>query len=283
MNAEANTAPLAASSADLEKRIDDERRRLLIEQNLQVNLEGQRLAPLEAGDDEALDRVEAQINSCCDRQARIQERIEILQRRLEEAKGRENEADLDALAARADRIRIIGEKAIAKYAELAAPLAQILHRLAAADALINAANRKLHAAGRAIVASPNDIRCRPAQRFDRTVKRTVGIGQREHPHHDDWSGGGGEKTAYLKSGGDCPRFMEVDIVEHVSILGHHAEPLHETVVLPGIVPAAEKHGVLPIFDGTLGIDTDEDAIRVLETEVDEGAIGKIKKFLGGSK
>jgi hypothetical protein len=44
MNADAKATQLAATSVDLQKRIDDERRRLLMEQNLHVNLEGQRLA-----------------------------------------------------------------------------------------------------------------------------------------------------------------------------------------------------------------------------------------------
>jgi hypothetical protein len=44
------------------------------------------------------DRVEAQINQCRDRQFRIQERLEILEKRLAEANDREAGANLDAIA-----------------------------------------------------------------------------------------------------------------------------------------------------------------------------------------
>jgi len=47
LNADAKNPPLAAlSSADVQTRIDDERSRLLIEQNLEHDLTGQRIAPL---------------------------------------------------------------------------------------------------------------------------------------------------------------------------------------------------------------------------------------------
>src|SRR5688500_17892942 len=98
---ETSAAPLSA--AGIQQRIDDERNRLLIEQNLAHSLAGQRLAPLEAGDDEALDRVEAQVAACIERQFRIQERLEILEQRLTQTQEREAQAELDAIAARANK------------------------------------------------------------------------------------------------------------------------------------------------------------------------------------
>jgi hypothetical protein len=289
MNAEARTAPLAASPSELETRIADERRRLLMEQNLQVNLEGQRLAPLEAGDDEALDRVEVQINQCCDRQARIQERIEILERRLVEAQEREREHQLDALAARADRARILGEAAIGEYGRQANALVPLLRRLCAIEKFVEQTNQQLIAAGREAIHSPNAIRCRVPRRFDRTITKRVGIGEREHPHFGQMlSRSNGGDVAYLEGGGQCPTFMEVQVVEHVHETGEWPEPIHEATFLPGIDPPKPDQCSLPLYNGERA-EVDENDMRELEAELEleGGALGKITKaatrLLGGKK
>ena len=82
MNAKAETT-LAPTAQQIEKWISDERRLLLADPNLQINLEGQRLAPLEAADYVALNRVEQHLSECIERQERAQERIALFTRRLQ--------------------------------------------------------------------------------------------------------------------------------------------------------------------------------------------------------
>ena len=159
MNAATKTPTIPATSDDVANRIHGERRRLLIEQNLEVELNKQRIAPLEAGDDEALDRVEAQISQCLDRQSRIRERIEILEQRLAGSVERERSAALDALTVRADEARILGVKLThATYPKQAKALVATLKELADIEALIQGVNAELVGTGRSPVLQVTETR-----------------------------------------------------------------------------------------------------------------------------
>jgi len=249
LNADAKNPPLAAlSSADVQNRIDDERRRLLIEQNLEHDLTGQRIAPLEAGDDAALDRVEAQINQCRDRQFRIQERMDILDQRLTQAKEREQNASLDALTEKANSAREIGERWIrTEYAKLAKAMAAGLDRLATIDAFIADANNTLTRAGRSEVADSNTIRCRPSQYVDYTATINVSLEDSRHPHH------GVAIRAYSQPNiaslpGTNERVATVAQIpeqRHEMVSDDYQAPLYEAITLPPVDPEPLSHPTLP--------------------------------------
>jgi chaperonin cofactor prefoldin len=236
MNAEAKAAPLAATSVELEVRIADERRRLLLDQNLQINLEGQRIAPLEAGDDEALDRIEAQINHCCDRQARIQERLEILQRRVDEARAAEHAAELDAIAEHAQQARKIGERLIQDdYPKLARTLANLLQQLSASDAIVADANRALTAAGRPSIASSNQVRCTSSGHVSRIVEAMVEAGDIRHPLRESaYRGRDGRYFSRLDHAVVPP--ISVEITEQQFCTGYSPDRLWKQITLPGVEP-----------------------------------------------
>jgi hypothetical protein len=241
MNAETDIASPAVTSTTLLQRIDDERRRLLVEQNLQENLGRQRVAPLELGDDEALDRLEVQINACCDRQMRIQERIEILTRRVDEAKAKEDAERIETLFEHAHRARELGEESIrGEYSRLATALAGVLRRLAAIDDLIDDVNGELRKAGHELVPSPNRIRCRTAQRVVCTKRRRVGVGDRDHPMYgkvDVRSYGHGAAIYYDKDTGKrVESFGNFDVAQVTDIPAHMPYPLWKEVA---VLPAAQ--------------------------------------------
>jgi hypothetical protein len=256
MNATTSAGPLPLSSTELQTRIDAERRRLLIEQNLHVDLEGQRLAPLEAGDDEALDRVEAQINACNDRQARSQERLEILERRLIEATERERQQDLDAVAARADRARILGEMLIAEYARHAPKLAELIERLAACDQIIEEANGILSRANRDkdMVPSPNAIRCRPRRRWTEIVRKEVGPRDPGHPlfgkqYYQTPASHPVQKVYDANDRTEYDVFVEADVEVEMTDCGDRPDALQDAIVLPAVGPAPDPNtGLLPLWD-----------------------------------
>jgi hypothetical protein len=242
--------PLA--SAEVEARIDTERNRLLDEQRIEADLLQQRIAPLEAGDDESLDRIETQINQARDRQLRIQERIELLQTRLEAAKAVEREAHLDHLqrlaeAARERAVKIIFED----YARLAPELADSLRRIEVADTLVERVNMVLRENSRAPIRASNWARCRPERRYTETVRKRFGPSERGHPHYGNIAGGseGDLATAvvYLKGGGEAPALAEVDVQEERTISEDRPEVLFTEVLLPGVGPAPEGKGLAPIW------------------------------------
>lgn len=142
----ANTAPPLASTG-IQQRIDAERARLLVEQNLETELTTQRVAPLEAGDDEALDRIEAQINACRDRQFRIQERVELLNGRLEAA-AKEDEARATEFRLKvAKEIEKLVAPAVHEYEVLAQKTAAALAHLAAVDSAVSKLANELYERG----------------------------------------------------------------------------------------------------------------------------------------
>lgn len=250
MNATTTAGPIPLNSTELQTRIEAERGRLLIEQNLHVDLEGQRLAPLEAGDDEALDRVEAQINACNDRQARIQERLEILERRLTEATDREESNRLDAIAARGNRARELGEALIREYGELAPKLAAILERLAACEDIIEDTNNILHRAKRDqdMVRSPNAIRCRPRRTWTEMVRKTVGPREPGHPlygHNYSQTPACHPVQKVFGNGVEYDVFVEADVEVEMTDCGDRPDALYKAAVLPAVGPAPDVNTGLP--------------------------------------
>jgi chaperonin cofactor prefoldin len=290
LNAPTNTQPIVAlSSADVQTRIDDERRRLLIEQNLEHDLTGQRIAPLEAGDDAALDRVEAQINQCRDRQFRIQERLEILEKRLAESHEREAGAELDALTDRANRARELGEKLIrTEYEKHATALAGVLGKLAAVDRVIDIANLRLARAGREYVAGPNGVRARAAVRVEKTRTVRLAPSHTEHPsqHSGDaeWSERGREfrpgnwdnNPGWIsKSTGERIEAVEITVPDFDHTPGYVPDPLIKVITLPAV-----QADDAPLWYGARPEVSDID-IEALMRELDTGKPqGKLSKTAG---
>jgi hypothetical protein len=262
--------------AAIQSRIEDERRRLLIEQNLEHDLAGQRLAPLEAGDDVALDRVEGQINQCRDRQFRIQERITLLEARHLAAVDAATSAQLDALAARADRARAYGERLIADYAKRAPEVASLVARMAAVEGIIEESNAILHKAGRAGVLSPNVVRCRQGRHWTEKVMRDVDLTHPAHPYHGRAAPMGGISTpgnfvrrmANIEgqSGGTCPVVVNVEVEEQRSDPGDFPDPIFETAFLPGVGPAELGHGIQPLWAD--GVSRSGTALAAVLAEID---------------
>lgn len=173
-----------ADSVSLLARIEAERARLIAAEKDELELMAARAAPLETGDDAAVDAIEEKINASRTLQLRTQERIQVLTSRLSEAKQNEQRARVTALRERAERARELGEREIRDvYAKAAATLAGSLKRLRAIDDFIVRANRDLETAGLDTVESPNGIRCVPARYEVVKERRRVGIGEPSHPYH----------------------------------------------------------------------------------------------------
>lgn len=262
--------------AEIEIRIGEERRRLLSEQNLAVSLEGQRIAPLEAGDDEALDRVEAQIVKCIERQARIEERLELLQKRLMQAKDVERVSHLDAIEARANALREDSIKQIRDvYPKQAKALATTLRRLALNEAAQEHCNRELTLGGRPAVETANAVRCRPMQRVKWMKAMRVGYTQPEHPAFGKVRGRSADgQTVYLEDGGQCSAFQDVLVEAEDLVAGSNPQPLYEVIELPAIEAEPLAHTSLPkapipapIFDPNAPI-TDAEVLALLAGQRD---------------
>jgi len=280
--------PIGPVAESIAARIASKGEQLTTEEANERDVIAQRKAILADADDATIDELENKIGASRSKQLRIIEQIDVLRVQLREANEIALSAELDALAARADQARIIGERAIAEYAKLAASIVPVLKKLSAAEQFVQQVNVRLHKAGRTTtIASPNLIRCRLPRQFDRTVRKRVGIGQAEHPHHNEYkSRSGNGEVAYLANGGSCPTFMEVDVVEHVRERGEYPTPIHEATHLPGIEIPEVNHCSLPLYDGEHA-EVDEIALRELEAEIDGGTLGKLgkaaSKLLGGSK
>lgn len=232
-------------STELATRIADERQRLLAEQNLESELTSQRLAPLEAGDDEALDRVEQNLNACRDRQLRVQERLELLESRLAEARESEACTYLDRIALRAERARELGQELIQKdYAKQAAALARTLTKLASLDAVIADANTHLRDAGRDPITNSNFCRSFPGREVVRTVHKTVGISHPAHPGHGIGVRHWGTDEHTLNNGNRVKNLADVEIVETECLTPIWRDNLPEAVRLPGAGPC-DAEGRLP--------------------------------------
>jgi len=275
MNARPETS-ISPSTAQIQERIDSERNRLLIEQNLEANLDGQRIAPLEAGDDEALDRIEAQHAQCLERQVRIQERLELLQKRLIQAKDVERVSHLDAIEARATALREDSMKQIRDvYPKQAKALAITLRRLALNEAAQEHCNRELTLGGRPAVETANAVRCRPTQRVKWKKAMRVGYTQPEHPAFGRVCGRSADgQTVYLEQGGQCPAFQDVQVETEDLVVGSNPQPLYAVIELPTAEAEPLAHASLPkaptpapIFDPNAPI-TDAEVLALLAGQRD---------------
>lgn len=181
---ESSQAATPAGSDDIRARIASERERLAAEEARELQLMQDRLPPLEAGDDAALDAVERRIADSRTAQVRIQERIELLTSRLSDAEQRDERARVEALRDQAEKARQIGEREIREgYAVHAAALAKSLRRLRAIDGFIEHTNRSLEGSGLPAVGSPNNTRGQPSRSETVKRKRKVGLGEPEHPYY----------------------------------------------------------------------------------------------------
>lgn len=174
----------AITSGSVRDRIDAERKRLDEEGEREKQLEAARIPLLESGNDAELDKVEASINESRAAQLRIQERIELLGKRLSEREQQEQQAKFDELRERVNRLRQFGEGLIRnEYAKAADELAKVLQKLRAVDELVEGANYTLARAGLECVAPTNAIRCQRSRTEQVTRKRRVGLGERAHPYY----------------------------------------------------------------------------------------------------
>jgi hypothetical protein len=270
-------APIGPTAQSIADRITAERARLSAEEATERELIARRKAILTDADDATIDEVELKIGSSRSKQLRLIERIDVLGQQLVAANKAAESASLDALAAKAGQARIVGESLIREYAKAAAPLVGILQKLAAVEELISRSNERLYHAGRPAIESPNAIRCRPAKEYDRTVTKRVGINQPEHPHFGQQRSRSNDgMTSYLKDGGQCPTFMDVDVTERVHERAERPEPIHEVTHLPGIEVPETDHCSLPLYDSKRTKQNDADVVK-LEAELDSGAISKIGK------
>jgi hypothetical protein len=234
--------PLALTSSEIDNRIAAERQRLLAEQNLEADLTNQRLAPLEAGDDEALDRVEANLNACRDRQFRIQERIGLLESRLAATREHEAAEELATLRRRAIKAARMGEAVIReRYAPQAAAMAQTLARLAALDRFVHETNRQLEQAGQEPVPDSNNFRHVPGRTIEETERRMVGCGNSLHPAYGKVVADGGGEMVTAKDGARYPRFMEMDVTTSRFTPTIFVAKITEAVELPAPLRDDEDH------------------------------------------
>jgi hypothetical protein len=264
-------APIGSAAEGIAARIAAERERLAAEEANERELIDRCKAIIADADDATLDELELKIGSSRSRQLRLIARVDALIPQLIAANEAAQAVELDALRARADQARILGESLIREFAKLAKPLIPLLRKSYAIEAFIEESNQRLVAAGREAIASPNAIRCRQGQTFNRTSKRVVGIGEPLHPHHADVSpaylGFGGDLVR-LNDGSTCERFMEIDVVEPELVHADYPDPLHLATYLPGIRPAAddEQHAA-PLWDASHAT-VDEAALRSIEAELD---------------
>lgn len=258
-------------------RITTEQQRLSTEEAVETALAAERQRLLVDGTDAETAEIEHRIEGSRANQARICERLNLLAAQLDKAHADAREADLDGLAARADRARQYGEALIADYSRRAPELAAILGRLAAVDDAIDQANRVLHAAARATIVSPNIVRCRMGRRWTERVMRDVDLQHPAHPFHNKATPIGGTSvpgssnnnaprmaTVHGEQGQTCLVVMNVEVEEQRSDPGDYPDPLYEVARLPGVGPALPGHGIASLWDG----DAPADAVAAVIAEID---------------
>ena len=225
---------------DIEQQITQARAAIAKSQATNAELTHQRATALEAGNDGEVDRIEVSMKINDTAITRGRDRIIILEQRLEEAKQRDRDAELDALAAETDKARIEGESLIAQYREHAEAIAPLLSRLKFLDQRVIDANHQLRAAGRSQIDSPNAIRCRPMSYGKRTVRRTVGVGESAHPMHAVHTFDRNGNCRHRDTGEPIEQFGEFDIEEKTVENAVFAAPLYESVQLPSIEPGTRN-------------------------------------------
>lgn len=243
------TPNAALSSAEIEARIQNERQRLLAEQKMERELSDQRLAPLEAGDDDALDQVEAQINACRDRQFRIQERIEILETRVETARENEQSATLDKIAEQAERARFVGESLIrSEYKNLALGLREFLIKISLLQEFITRSNKTLVEGDRSSV--PGVETFRDEAETSETAIEAVRVEpyDERHPRCREYfslkeqlaSCPGTSRATQLRAQLQAITPEDIRVSRQIVNLGRSAERLIDEVRLPGLKALEER-------------------------------------------
>lgn len=231
---------LKSGSAKIQAEIDAESKRAEEAAAADARLREARGDALLADDTKELDRIDAQLVASSRDAGRRAERVKLLEGKLAQAQEREKAQEIDAIAARAEKARKLGEELIRKdYAKQAAALADTLMKLRAIDKFIENQNWLIDRAGRPVVASPNALRHIMPRTETRKVRKIVGIGESAHPHHEEWRQTEyrgqnlfGEQPANvtLRNGQSVPRNMEVEVVETYHHSPTWATPLHEDVV-----------------------------------------------------
>ena len=214
-----------------DKRIETLRQTISASEQKINELQTQRTAALASDDDALIDSIDSELDALRKRITLSNERITVAEQAAQEEAAQAEQDRLDAVAARADKARKVGESLLPEYAGAATKLSALLGRLTAIDALIAESNHTLRIAGRETIASPNAIRCRPMSYVERTERRRVGIGEAQHPMH-------GKVTfdlnnnAYDAKGEMVPTFGEFDVTVRDVVPMINNEPLQTAVQLP---------------------------------------------------
>ncbi|MCQ4164702.1 hypothetical protein [Tahibacter harae] len=246
---------LKSGSAKIQAEIDAESKRAEEAAAADARLREARGDALLADDTKELDRIDAQLVASSRDAGRRAERVKLLEGKLAQAQEREKAQEIDAIVARAEKARKLGEELIRKdYAKQAAALAETLMKLRAIDKFIEEQNYTLANAGReGSVPSPNQIRHILGRTGTRTIRKMVGINEAEHPHNAEW-----RKTEYrggpymgnppanvtLHNGQSVPRFMEVEVKEDYYHPPTWAAALHKEIQ---ILPSASNDQI-PLYN-----------------------------------
>jgi len=251
-----------------EQRITALRETITTSESRITELNVQRQAALAGDDDTIVDKIDVEL-------AMLSKRIQLSNERIVVAEAAEREAaelaeqdKLDAIAARADKARKLGEALLPEYAGASLKLASILSKLSAIDNLIRESNQTLSAAGRDVIASPNAMRCKPLTYLERTERRLVGIGEPEHPMHGkvrhDLNG-----NAYDENGQAVPTFDEFDVTVRNIVPMVTNAPVQDEVKLPAAT-----------IDGqTIWPRTVDHAAVLRELELDDSKPSVLKRAL----
>jgi len=218
-----------------QERIASLRTTIATDEQTIAELRIKRTALLTADDDDAIGKIESEIDRLQRRIGLSQERIAATEQAERDAAQQAHEQHLDALAAKAEKARSIGTGLLQDYAKHAGALAAVLSKLAAVEHLIDDTNRTLAKASRTTIAPVNAERCRAARTESQTTRRTVGIGEACHPLYDVADTDMNGITRNRLTGEQIERFSEQDVTERVMIPGIFAEPLPEMVRLPSSV------------------------------------------------
>lgn len=200
-----------------------------------------------AGDEKAVDKIDAKLaerTSELRRKADIHtKRVALLEGKLAEARDREEQQNLDTIAARATKAsQMAAEITRKEYLKNATALAQTLTKLHALDEFIAAQNRILSDAERERVPDATHSR-HVVPSVERVRKRRrVNINDPLHPHHHEREetyvvhvGDGTPDTVTLKSGAVVPRWVEIEFEDEVRQSPTWAKPLWlEITRLPGV-------------------------------------------------
>jgi len=201
-------------------------------------LREQRGDVLLGGDDKALGRLEDEIDALQRKASRHRERLTLLDVRLTEAADREHNAELDALASRAEKARAAGERLItSEYPKLAKPLVDMLRKLSALESLVQGANDTLQRNGRETVNTANIVRCWWRHQLpSRTAIANVGPWDPRHPEHADAVRSENGIWASKTTHGRRIQNVDIEVVVPGEVVNDWLEPLEKAVCLPRLRP-----------------------------------------------